>query len=57
MSLNVDLNIDPEKNKKKIEEDDSLFPEHVPVVPFDVQKEREKALTRACMVFFNPRTG
>jgi hypothetical protein len=35
MSINVDLNDIPEK-------DDSLFPEHVPVVPFDVQKEREK---------------
>lgn len=39
MSINADLNNIPEK-------DDSLFPEHVPVVPFDVQKEREKEEAR-----------
>jgi len=57
MSLNIDLNIDPEKNKKKIEEDDSLFPEHVPVVPFDVQKEREKEAVRKLAAELRKKSG
>jgi len=37
----------PQKNLNNIpEEDDSLLPEHIPVIPFDVRKEREKEEAR-----------
>ncbi len=45
MSINANLNIDPEK-KKKEQEEDSLFPEHVPIIPLDLQKEKEKEEAR-----------
>ena len=37
MSLNIDVNL-------KLEDDNA--PEHVPVVPYDIQREREKEATR-----------
>lgn len=45
MSINADLNIDPKKRKVD-DVDDSLFPEHVPIIPLDVQKEKEKEEAR-----------
>jgi hypothetical protein len=54
MSLGINLDIDPEKNKDK---DESLFPEHVPVVPFDIQKEREKEEARKLAAELRKKTG
>lgn len=39
INLNLNLNDSPEK-------DDSDFPEHIPLIPYDAQKEREKEETR-----------
>ena len=39
MSLDIDTNIDLSSEKDK---EESIYPEHIPVIPFDIQKEREK---------------
>jgi len=40
MSDNYTLNIDPKKNKN--EEDDNIYPDHNPLIPYNYQKEKEK---------------
>jgi len=56
MSTEFDLNLDAASEKDKIninlnldstpEKDDSDFPEHIPLIPYDAQKEREKEEAR-----------
>lgn len=43
MNINLDLNSDLEEKSKKNEE---VHPEHIPVVPYDSQKEQQKEDTR-----------
>jgi len=52
MSINTNLDITPDKDK-----DESLFPEHIPVIPFDIQKEREKEEARKRAIELRKKSG
>jgi len=45
------------KNPDIIPDDDSLFPEHIPVLPYDIQREKEKEAVRKLAAELRKKSG